>query len=69
METFHGIRPTEISKGYDEKYSSSNYFGYREWLYRPFVKALVAKIRLCPGARLLDIFGKTGILPASVARV
>jgi len=54
METFHEMRPTEISKGYDEKYGSSNYFGYRIWLYRPFVEALVARVGLRPGGHLLD---------------
>jgi SAM-dependent methyltransferase len=54
METFHEMRPTEISKGYDEKYGSSNYFGYRVWLYRPFVEALVARVGLRPGGHLLD---------------
>src|SRR6266480_534770 len=53
-ETLREMRRTEISKPYDEKYSSRNYFGYRVWLYRPFVKALVARIGLRPGARLLD---------------
>jgi SAM-dependent methyltransferase len=46
--------PTEISKGYDKKYRSSNYFGYRTWLYRPFVKALVRRAGLRHGGRLLD---------------
>ncbi len=46
--------PTEISKGYDEKYQTRNYFRYRTWLYRPFVKALVGKAGLRRGGRLLD---------------
>jgi malonyl-CoA O-methyltransferase len=46
--------PSEISKGYDEKYRSSNYFAYRTWLYRPFVKALVRRAGLRRGGRLLD---------------
>jgi SAM-dependent methyltransferase len=48
------MRPTEISKGYDERYRSSNYFGYRTWLYRPFVRALVRRAGLQHGGRLLD---------------
>jgi SAM-dependent methyltransferase len=45
---------TELSKGYDEKYRAANYFGYRTWLYRPFVKALIGKAGLQRGQRLLD---------------
>jgi SAM-dependent methyltransferase len=45
---------TEIYRVYDEKYRTPNFFRDRLWLYRPFVKALVAKIGLRKGARLLD---------------
>jgi SAM-dependent methyltransferase len=48
------MAPTKSSTGYDEKYRSSNYFGYRVWLYRPFVNALVCKAGLRHGERLLD---------------
>lgn len=48
------MSPTEISKGYDERYRSSNYFRYRTWLYRPLVKALVERAGLQRGGRLLD---------------
>lgn len=41
-------------KNYNENYRRSNYFGYRTWLYRPFVKAVVRKTGLERGARLLD---------------
>lgn len=44
----------ELAEGYNENYRQSNYFGYRTWLYRPFVKALVRSIGLKRGERLLD---------------
>ena len=53
------LQALHVSASTDE-WRASNYFGYREWLYRPFVKALVAKIRLHPGARLLEGPGYRG---------
>jgi SAM-dependent methyltransferase len=41
-------------ENYNENYRRSNYFGYRTWLYRPFVEAVVRKTGLKRGARLLD---------------
>jgi SAM-dependent methyltransferase len=43
-----------VANGYDECYRTPNYFRDRRWLYRSFVKALIAKAKLRPGACLLD---------------
>src|SRR3990172_9238249 len=43
-----------LSARYDRNYRCPNYFRYREWLYRPFMKAMVKRARLEPGARILD---------------
>lgn len=40
---------------YDDKYRLANYFRYRRWLYRPFVKALIKKADLTAGCRVLDV--------------
>jgi SAM-dependent methyltransferase len=40
---------------YDAKYQNQNYFGYREWLYAPFVASLIAFCGLRPGASVLDV--------------
>ena len=43
-----------LASDYDEKYRQKHYFKYREWLYRPFVRALVEKANLKRGYRVLD---------------
>jgi len=45
---------SEIARKYDIKYRNSEFFHYRKWLFRPFVKAIVAKARLQSGYRVLD---------------
>jgi len=45
---------TTITQVYNQKYLTPNFFRDRFWLYRPFVKALVAKMGLRKGAHLLD---------------
>jgi 2-polyprenyl-3-methyl-5-hydroxy-6-metoxy-1,4-benzoquinol methylase len=49
------FRLNDVHMTYDEKYRKTNYFRYREWLYRPFVRALVKKAALKKGFRVLDI--------------
>jgi SAM-dependent methyltransferase len=46
-------QPT-LREGYNAKYQTPNYFQDLLWLYRPFVKALIAKAKLKRGARILD---------------
>jgi 2-polyprenyl-3-methyl-5-hydroxy-6-metoxy-1,4-benzoquinol methylase len=48
------VESQELAEGYDEKYRQSNYFQYRVWLYRPFVRALAKRAKLRRGGRLLD---------------
>jgi SAM-dependent methyltransferase len=48
------VSSQELVESYDQKYGQANYFRYRRWLYRPFVKALIARAGLKPGDRLLD---------------
>ena len=44
-----------VAAAYDKHYTRKNYFAYRRWLYRPYIKALVVKLGLEPGARILDV--------------
>jgi len=44
-----------VSTFYDKKYRQKHYFKYREWLYRPFVRALVRKAKLKAGSNVLDV--------------
>jgi len=44
----------ETARLYDEVYKQDNYFGCREWLYRPYVKALISLSGLKKGATVLD---------------
>jgi len=39
---------------YDLAYARQNYFSYRPWLYRPYVRALMSLSGLGPGCRVLD---------------
>jgi SAM-dependent methyltransferase len=44
-----------LSAAYDELYRRPNHFSYRNWLYRPFIKALTQKANLRAGCRILDV--------------
>jgi SAM-dependent methyltransferase len=46
---------TDRTHHYDAKYAHQNYFGYREWLYAPFVASLIAFCGLRPGSSVLDV--------------
>ena len=46
-------QPDNIT-GYDSYYRVANYFHYREWLYRPYIKAVVKRAKLSTGSRVLD---------------
>jgi SAM-dependent methyltransferase len=49
-------KPTqEIAAAYDEYYRRNNYFNYRSWLYRPFIKSVIGKARLTRGNSVLDV--------------
>jgi SAM-dependent methyltransferase len=48
-------RIKSLASAYDEKYQRGQYFSYREWLYRPFVRALARKANLKRGFRVLDV--------------
>jgi SAM-dependent methyltransferase len=39
---------------YDEAYKAENYFQNREWLFRPYVKALISLVSLRKGSIVLD---------------
>jgi SAM-dependent methyltransferase len=45
---------TDKAAFYDEVYQKENYFGCRQWLYRPYVKALVSLAGLREGSTILD---------------
>ena len=44
----------ELAADYDRSYVQANYFQYRTWVYRPFIKAIIKRVRLAEGSRLLD---------------
>jgi SAM-dependent methyltransferase len=48
------LEQDRIEQAYNRYYINPNYFAYREWLYRPYMKALVRAARLQPGSRVLD---------------
>ena len=43
-----------FNSGYGEKYLRSNYFKYKPYLYKPFIKALVNKVSLSKNCCVLD---------------
>jgi SAM-dependent methyltransferase len=49
-----GDKLEELAAGYDRSYVQANYFQYRTWVYRPFIKAIIKRVRLAEGSRLLD---------------
>ena len=52
---------------YDRFYQKPNYFQYRDWMYRPFIRALVKTAGLPPGARVLDVGCGQGFFTAQFA--
>jgi SAM-dependent methyltransferase len=48
-------RDPTLGAAYDAHYAAENFFGYRDWLYRPFVRSLARRAGLEPGARVLDL--------------
>lgn len=44
----------KAARYYDEVYQKDDYFGCREWLYRPYVGALVSFLGLRKGTTILD---------------
>jgi SAM-dependent methyltransferase len=44
----------DLAQRYDRNYLQPNYFDYKEWLYRPYIKALVKKAGLKKGSSVLD---------------
>lgn len=40
---------------YDELYQNENYFGYRRWLYAPYVSAILAKAGVRRSSTVLDV--------------
>jgi SAM-dependent methyltransferase len=47
--------PENVAASYDQFYRQPNYFQYRDWLYRPFIRALIKTAGLQKGNRVLDI--------------
>jgi SAM-dependent methyltransferase len=65
--------PTDTGRTdfYNDSYGRQNYFGYREWIYEPYISSLVAFCGLTKGSSVLDVgcgqgffsylFGKQGM--------
>jgi SAM-dependent methyltransferase len=47
--------PETVAATYDRFYRQPNYFQYRDWLYRPFIRALIRAAGLQAGSRVLDV--------------
>lgn len=45
----------QVATAYDRNYKAANYFRYRPWMYRPYVKALATRAGLRAGATVLDV--------------
>jgi len=45
----------KVAATYDHFYQQPNYFHYRDWLYRPFIRALIKVAGLKRGGRVLDV--------------
>src|SRR5215813_11357591 len=43
-----------VAATYNRNYRHLDFFGYKEWLYRPYIKALAKKAGLKAGCRILD---------------
>jgi SAM-dependent methyltransferase len=43
-----------VAGAYDRYYARDNHFGYRQWLYRRYLRALVQRACVPAGARVLD---------------
>jgi SAM-dependent methyltransferase len=48
-------RLPELVRDYDKKYGSGTHFEYRDWLYQPFIDAIIAHAGLKAGDRVLDL--------------
>ena len=57
----------EIRAAYDKFYSTPNHFGDRVWLFRPFVRALLAHIGVRYGSLVLDAGCGQGLFSALFA--
>jgi SAM-dependent methyltransferase len=44
-----------LAHAYDDKYRRPNFFGYRSWLYRPYIRAVASEAHLARGSRVLDL--------------
>jgi len=44
----------EVARSYNEVYQQDDYFGYRHWLYLPYVRALISFLGLRKGTTVLD---------------
>lgn len=55
---------SDLQQAYDRHYAQNNYFGYRAWVYRPYLRALALKAGLRPGARVLDAGCGQGLFTA-----
>ena len=47
--------PESVAATYDRFYRQPNYFHYRGWLYRPFIRSLIGLAGLKKGGRVLDV--------------
>ena len=53
---------TNLIKHYDRVYQKPNYFGYAEWFYQPYIKALISKAKLRKKSVVLELGSGQGFL-------
>ncbi len=53
----------DIREHYDDLYLTKNAYRQREWLYRPFIDAIVTKAKLRPKSSLMDVGCGQGFFP------
>jgi SAM-dependent methyltransferase len=58
-----------VARAYDEIYRSSNPFGHRRWIFRPFIRALAGKTCLAKGSSVLDLGCGQGFFTALFAEL
>ena len=59
--------PENEAATYNRFYRQPNYFQYRDWLYRPFIRALIKAAGLKRGSRVLDVGCGQGFFTALFA--
>jgi SAM-dependent methyltransferase len=58
-----------LARSYDDSYRSSNFFRYRRWMFRPFIRAVASKACLAKGSSVLDLGCGQGLFTSLFAEL